>query len=186
MSDTDSLAKFAELLDKKIDKLEKSSAELLDKKIDKLENTLIEKVTLAVSDKVCETVTKKVDDQIEVALAPLLEKQEKTDSTISELREQISGLVGSIKNQPNNVFAPVNFPTLSTNLVPPPTLPKPLNFMDGTDDDTAGKAAIVNIVSNARCVVGIAPVTPAHVDEQGAPSHEEGLLKAALDYLRKD
>ena len=192
MSDTDNIAIFAELLDKKIEKLEKSSAELLDRKIDKLENTLVEKVTLAVSEKVCDTVTKRVDDQMEAVLAPFIEEQEsykaKTDSTLSELKKQISDLVGSVKNQPNNVFAPLNFPTLSTTLVPPPTLPKPPPATEGAGavTATASGSAIVNIVSNAKCVVGIAPVSPVHVEEQGASSHEEGLLKAALDYLRKE
>ena len=54
------------------------------------------------------------------------------------------------------------------------------------DDQNPKNPAIVNIVSHAKCIVGIAPVTPAHVEKQCVATDEDPLMKAVIEYLREE
>ena len=73
---------------------------LLDQRMGRLETTLVEKVTIAVSENVSEIVCKKVDKKIETVIEPIIQRQDqfetKTETTLVEIQKQISLIV---KNQ---------------------------------------------------------------------------------------
>ena len=63
--------------------------ELFDKKIDKLETTIVEKVTLAVSENVSAIVTKNVEKKIESMIAPVSQRQKEYESRADRSEFQI-------------------------------------------------------------------------------------------------
>ena len=159
---------------------------LLDQRIGKLEDTIVEQVTLAVTEKVSDIVNKNVDKKIDEAIAPLVKKQEdhelRTGTVVESMQKQISKLEELVKSHPT-MNSLQNLPLLPANNmqqhVPSNHPPCPLN-----DSSDANGARVLDIVRRAKCVIGIAPVTPDNVDQQDAGPN--GLVKAALEYLYKE
>ena len=60
------------------------------------------------------------------------------------------------------------------------------NIPPQDDASDVHAAKVQNIVRSAKCVIGIAPVTPANVEQQDAGLDGDGLTKAALEYLYKE
>ena len=191
------IAMFGDLLDQKMGNL--------DKKIENLETTIVEKVTAAVVDNVSEAITKKVNDQMEALVAPIAQRQEeyeiktddkfdKFDGKFGKFQQQLAELTDLVKKQAKDndkQQSDVEFPPLPLAQAAPASFSQHniiravMNDVPtAPDDDT--KNIIENIVNRAKCVVGLAPITPTHVEQMGADNEADGLREAVLEYLRKE
>ena len=132
---------------------------------------------------------------------------------MSKLEDQVSYLVNL--TNPNLVgiqFPPLSVPMPITSAQPSPAQPSntpswgpgmpfpapPRLAAAGPDQlptvqlpATHGRSAadtttIRTIISHARCVVGIGPVTPAHVQRMEAETLEEKYKHCAIEYLRDE
>ena len=188
--DPKTMAMLGDLLDQKIGNI--------DKKIDNLETKIVDKVTASVVDKVNEAITKTVSDQIESHVAPLAQRQEeyeiKTGDKVNKLEKQLSDLSDLVKKHANaseQHVSAVEYPPLPLvqaapssssqhNISRAATNPAPNDLDDASND------LITNIVRRAKCVVGLAPITPLHVEQIGAENGDAGLKGAVIEYLRKE
>ena len=182
---------------------------LFDKKIEKLETAIADKVTTAVVTSVSEAFAKNIDEKIESMVVPLTQRQDqyeqrqdqyesRTNKTLISLQKQFTDLSDFVKNQnrssgsqavseyPPLPLPPTSLPPQSrTNTTMPRSSRDQPNATIASSDD-ARKATIVNIIDKAKCVIGLAPITPEHVEQQGDENLEAGLVNAVIEYLRKE
>ena len=161
---------------------------LLDQRMGRLETTLVEKVTIAVSENVSEIVCKKVNKKIETMIVPIVQRQDqfetKTETTLAEIQKQIKVIVQNQSAQRVDQrfpSLPVRQPLVDVMNHSNPPLKEP-----DTSNNDPQAAAIENIISNAKCVIGIAPLTPSHVEQQQVDPGEDALIKAVVEYFRKE
>ena len=180
------MAILAQLLDQKIEKIETK----LGDKVDSLETRIVEKVTEAVSESISEKVSKKVDEKIEVMIEPINQRhkdfEESTVTMIGDLQKQITSLTDLVKNPAHK---PDEFPQLQcTQAAVSFALPRPRLASQSNTTSTASTSSdsVKDIIEHARRVIGVAPVTPSHLESQGVAHGEEALLHAAIEYLRKE
>jgi hypothetical protein len=177
---SETIAQLGELLDLK-----------LDQKIDKLETRLFERVTEAVAES--EKVAQNVDKKIESMLAPISQRQDdlevKSDTKFDDIQKQITDLGDLVRSQ-SVQRSLQGFPALPVretfSAAVSNSYPEREQVTNLTNDDQNPKnPAIVNIVSHAKCIVGIAPVTPAHVEKQCIATDYDPHMKAVIEYLRR-
>ena len=161
---------------------------LLDQRMGRLETTVVEKVTIAVSENVSEIVCKKVNKKIETMIVPIVQRQDqfetKTETTLAEIQKQIKVIVQNQSAQRVDQrfpSLPVRQPLVDVMNHSNPPLKEP-----DTSNNDPQAAAIENIISNAKCVIGIAPLTPSHVEQQQVDPGEDALIKAVVEYFRKE
>ena len=131
----------------------------------------------------------------------------KSDTRLSNLEDQVSYLVKlSNPNILTNQLPPLNDhkltpsapaqPSTTPSWGPAMSLPSPPRVdtpgpehlppaqLPATHGRSASDAASIRaIIGQARCVVGIGPVTPAHVERMKAETLEEKYTLCAIEYL---
>lgn len=142
----------------------------------------------------------KVDEKIDAVLAPVKQRYEefeiKTDTRLLDLQKQISDLGALMLPKPPPSMTQ-NFPPLPSRatlsdplshaqLSKHPTITNHSHSHVTNSEDTSETSTVRRIVAQAKRVVGISPVTPSNLETQNTIPGEDPLLKAVIEYLRKE
>ena len=125
------------------------------------------------------------------------ENEKKTETRFSGIEKQLSALSSAINKKtsqfpqlPSPTFAPLSLASRSQpphpTSLPQPTFPGVQLPNQQPNLNQVDQAAIANIVSNARTIIGIGPISPAEIEDTGGNTPEDKLFIAAVDYLRKE
>ena len=125
------------------------------------------------------------------------ENEKKTETRFSGIEKQLSALSSAINKKtsqfpqlPSPTFAPLSLASRSQpphpTSLPQPTFPGVPLPNQQPNLNQVDQAAIANIVSNARTIIGIGPISPAEIEDTGGNTPEDKLFIAAVDYLRKE
>ena len=113
--------------------------------------------------------------------------EEKSDQRFKQLEEKMANLTELVKDR-----NPDNYPPVSSTAFQQPPPPPPYHSpavalgqgSEASDEDNTENKAIKDLISDARCVIGIGPMYQYHYDKFGDVEPDEAVKLAAIDALR--
>ena len=138
-------------------------------------------------------IDKSVKSQIGCALQPVVERQEdfesKTDEKLIAIEKRLDAMLDSITNKPTSQYPPLPPSSAPSIFSAGPVLgphPAPPQSQQTPPYSETELTSIKSIISHARTIVGLGPVTPTDIEGLGHDNPAKGLRLVALEILRMD